>query len=258
MQNKTITIKKLKKHVLLEFSLNISPSHLHRVVKKIGFSLKKVKLEHKPNICYDKIKDVNILSKEFCLTVNEFKIKDIICIDETSLSSFLIKNYDYSKKGKRCVIQTNNQNVFKKYTGIFAMTTEGILSYRIYFKNGINSKRLIEFLNTFLSTTKNKLIILDNASSHKSKQVQNAITKNNSLLYSVPYQHENQAMEGFFNILKSRLKQKSSDLCLNVINVISEIPKFFYLNLIKKTYKKSFCKVDYLVKFRCFTKKFKF
>jgi hypothetical protein len=38
------------------------------------------------------------------------------------------------KKGKRCDIQTNNQNVFKKYTGIFAMTTSGILSYTIYSK----------------------------------------------------------------------------------------------------------------------------
>jgi transposase len=63
------------------------------------------------------------------------------------------------------------------------MTTEGILSYTIYFKNGINSKRLVGFLNNFLFTTKNKLIILDNTSSHKNKQVQNAITKNNSLLY---------------------------------------------------------------------------
>jgi len=62
-------------------------------------------------------------------------------------------------------------------------------------------------------------------------------------LYSVPYQHGIQAIEGFFNILKSRLKQKNSDLsynnlCLNVKNVISEIPKSFYLNLIKGTYKK--------------------
>ena len=243
LQNKTITIKELKKHLLLKFSLNISLSHLHRVVKKIGFSLKKVKLKHKPNTCYDKVKDIDTLLKEFYLTVNKFKIKDIICIDETSLSSFLIRNYGHSKKGKRCVIQTSNQNVFKKYTGIFAMTTEGILSYTIYFKNGINSKRLVEFLNRFLSTTKNKLIILDNASSHKNKQVQNAIIKNNSLLYSVLYQLGTQAMEGFFNILKSRLKQKSSDLsynnlCLNIKNVISEIPKSFYLNLIKGTYKK--------------------
>ena len=240
LQNKTITIKELKKHLLLEFSLNISYSHLHRVVKKIELSLKKVKLQHKPNTYYDKVKDVNTLLKEFYLTVNEFKIKNIICIDETSLSSFLTRNYGYSKKRKRCIIQTNNQNVFKKYTGIFAMTTEEILSYKIYFKDNINSKRLVEFLNTFLFTTKNKLIILDNVSSHKNKQVQNVITKNNSLLYSVPYQHGTQAI---FNILKSKLKQKNSDLsynnlCLNVQNVISEIPKSFYLNLIKGSYKK--------------------
>ena len=90
------------------------------------------------------------------------------------------------------------------------MMTEGILSYTIYSKGGMDSNRLIEFLNKFLSEQKNKLIILDNTSSHKNKQVQNAITKNNSLLYSVPYQHGTQAIEGFFNVLKSRLKQKSS------------------------------------------------
>jgi len=50
---------------LLKFSLNISHSYLHRVVKKIGFRLKKAKLEHKPNICYDEVKDINSLLKEF-------------------------------------------------------------------------------------------------------------------------------------------------------------------------------------------------
>ena len=85
---------------MLEFFLNISHSHLIRVVKKIGFSLQKVKLEHKPNTCYDKVRDANTLLKEFYLNVNKFKIKAVICIDETSLNSFLIKNYGYSKKEK--------------------------------------------------------------------------------------------------------------------------------------------------------------
>jgi len=74
---------------LLEFSLNISHSHVHGIMKKIGFILKKIKLEHKSNTCYDKIKDIN-------------------CLDETSLSSLLTRKYGYSKKRKRCVIQTNN------------------------------------------------------------------------------------------------------------------------------------------------------
>ena len=73
------------------------------------------------------------------------------------------------KKEKRCVIQTNNQNGFKRHTRIFAMTIEGILSYKIYFKDDINSKWLVEFLNKFLLATKNKLIILDNVNSHKNK-----------------------------------------------------------------------------------------
>ena len=38
LQNKTIIIKELKKHLLLKFSLHISLSHLHRIVKKLGFS----------------------------------------------------------------------------------------------------------------------------------------------------------------------------------------------------------------------------
>jgi len=48
----------------------------------------------------------------------------------------------------------------------------------------------------------------------------------------------------YFNIiLKSRLTQKNSNLSynnlyLNANDVISKIFKFFYLNLIKKTYKK--------------------
>jgi len=123
------------------------------------------------------------------------------------------------------------------------MTTEGILSYTIYFKYCISSKWLIEFLNTFLFTTKNKLIILDNASSHKNEQVQNVITKNNSLLSQSLINTEPKQLKVFFNILKSRLKQKNSNLsynnlCLNFKNVILEISKFFYLNLINGIYKK--------------------
>ena len=61
----------------------------------------------------------------------------------------------------------------------------------------------------------NLLIILDNASCHRTEVVKDLIQLNNNLLYIVPYQHETQAIEGFFNVLKSRLKQKSSDLRSN-------------------------------------------
>ena len=52
LQNKTITMKKLKEYILLEFSLKISESHLSHVVKKSGFSLKKISFKHKRNTHY--------------------------------------------------------------------------------------------------------------------------------------------------------------------------------------------------------------
>ena len=144
--------------------------------------MKKVKLEHKPKTRYGKIININNLLQEFYIIINKFELKDIICIDETSFNAFLIRKYGYSKKGTRCIIQTNNQNVFKKYTGIFAMTISGILSYTIYAKGGMNSDRLIEFLNKFLLEQKSKLIILDNASCHRTEVVKDLIQLNNNLL----------------------------------------------------------------------------
>ena len=107
-----------------------------------------------------------------------------------------------------CTVQSNNLNVFKKYTGIFAMTISGILSYTIYSKGGIDSNRLIEFLTKFLLEQKSKLIILDNASCHRTEVVKDLIQLNNNLLYTIPYNHRTQAIEGFFNVLKSKLAKK--------------------------------------------------
>jgi hypothetical protein len=64
-------------------------------------------------------------------------------------------------------MQTNNRNIFKKYTGI--------LFYIIYSKNGMNNKRLVEFLNKFLLTTKNKVIHLSKVGCYRSKIIKNLI-----------------------------------------------------------------------------------
>lgn len=171
--------------------------------------------------------NINNLLQEFYIIINKFKLRDIICIDETTLNAFLIRKYDCSKKGTRCIIQTNNQNVFKKYTGIFAMTIISILSYTIYSKCGMHSNRLIEFLNKFLLEQKSRLILLDNASCNRTEVIKDLIQLNNNLLYTIPYNHRTQAIKGFFNVLKSKLAKKKDfiyeELCKNIENVLKEI-----------------------------------
>ena len=63
---------------------------------------------------------------------------------------------------------TKTQDVFKKYTVNFAINSKGTVAFEIYEKGGIDSKRLKSFLeHKVLKNQKKKLIILDNASSHR-------------------------------------------------------------------------------------------
>ncbi len=122
------------------------------------------------------------------LEIKNYNIDDIICIDETSINSLQLRHHCYNEVGKICVIKTNSQEVFKKYTGVFAISIKGVIGYELYNKGGIDSDRLLIFLERFITNKyKNKVIILDNASSHRNIRVKELINKNNKLIYSVPY-----------------------------------------------------------------------
>ena len=88
----------------------------------------------------------------------------------------------------------------------------------------------------------NKLIILDNASSHRNPKVKEVINKDNHLLYAVPYQHFTNSIENYFSMLKSRLQKLDglthAELKENIINTITNIPKDKYRNIIKSAYER--------------------
>ena len=187
--------------------------------------------------------NINHQIQSFYEKVKQHKIEDIICIDETSIKSLQKRNHCYSNKGKRCVIKTQSQEVFKKYTGVFAITVKGVIGWDLYDKGGINTDRLVDFLEEHITgKLKNKLIILDNASSHKNQRIKEVIGKNNNVLYSVPYQHFTNSIENFFSMLKSRLQKKNGltylNLKHNIEQVITEIPSEKYENIFKGAYER--------------------
>ena len=57
----------------------------------------------------------------------------------------------YEELGKRCVVKTESQEVFKKYTGIFAISSKGVIGYEVYKKGGIDSNRMVNFINKFIN-----------------------------------------------------------------------------------------------------------
>jgi len=201
-KNKTITIEDLLHLLKNKYpDIDLNKSHISRIIHDNNITLKMTRIRHEPTKRFGKDIYINKNIKEFYDEVKKYKIEDIICIDETSVKSLQKRNHCYSEKGKRCVIKTQSQEVFKKYTGIFAISVNGVVGWDLYEKSGINADRMVEFLEANITNKfKNKLIILDNASSHRNPKVKEVINKDNHLLYAVPYQHFTNSIENYFII----------------------------------------------------------
>ena len=243
-KNKTITLQELHQKLKDKYkTADISTMQLFRVVRDNNITLKLTRIRHEPVKRFGKDIDINSKIKEFYDEVKKYKIEDIICIDETSIKSLQKRNHCYSNKGKRCVIKTQSQEVFKKYTGVFAISVNGVIHWDLYEKGGINTDRLIDFLeHNITSKLRNKLIILDNASAHRNERIKALVNKHNNILYAVPYQHFTNSIENYFSMLKSRLQKldglKYENLKENINKVIGEIPKEKYENIFKGAYER--------------------
>ena len=243
-KNKTITLHELNQKLKDKYKdANLSTTQIFRVINDNNITLKLTRIRHEPVKRFGKDININSKIKEFYDEVKKYKIEDIICIDETSIKSLQKRNRCYSNKGKRCVIKTQSQEVFKKYTGVFAISVNGVVNWDLYEKGGINTDRLIEFLeHNITSKLRNKLIILDNASAHRNERIKALVNKHNNLLYAVPYQHFTNSIENYFSMLKSRLQKldglKYENLKENIQKVISEIPKEKYENIFKGAYER--------------------
>ena len=116
-KNKTITLHELNQKLKDKYKdANLSTTQIFRVINDNNITLKLTRIRHEPVKRFGKDININLKIKEFYDEVKKYKIEDIICIDETSIKSLQKRNHCYSNKGKRCVIKTQSQEVFKKYT----------------------------------------------------------------------------------------------------------------------------------------------
>jgi transposase len=259
-KNKTITMDDLLVKLKDKYpTLTLSRFHLSRIVRDNNITLKITRIRHEPTKRFGKEIDINEKIKDFYKEVKKYNLDDIICIDETSVKSLQKRHHCYSDIGKRCLIKTKSQEVFKKYTGIFAISNKGILGWELYEKCGINTDLLIKFLEKYITTKfKDKLIILDNASSHRNERIKELISKNNNILYAVPYQHFTNSIENYFSMLKSRLQKidglTHTKLKENISKVLKDIPKDKYTNIFKGAYNRD---LNYVKKISRMTRKLK-
>lgn len=238
-KNPTIKLAEVHETIkTIDNKFNITKQHLGRVIYENNQTFKRAKIIHKPLTRFNKSVNIDLMLGDFYDKIKKYNLDDIICIDETSISLGLHRRYCRSKIGERCTHVTNSQEVFKKFTGIFAITTSGCIAWELYPKGGITSERLIDFLKTKILNKSNKLIILDNASSHRNVKVKELfVNSNNTLLYSVPYQHFTNAIELWFSQFKSYLRKERiltyDELHKSIPQALDKIMLEHYKNIIK-------------------------
>ena len=239
-KNKAITMTDLMMKLKEKHNIELSRYHINRIINDNNVTLKLTKIRHVPKKIWQRYRYKTKFKKFLCRN-KKYDTKDVICVDETSISGLQKRKHCYNDLGKRCTIQTQSQEVFKKYTAIFAISSKGVIGWKLYNKGGIDSERLHDFLEeNITSKYDDKLIILDNASSHRNEKIKELVNEDNTLLYSVPYQHFTNSIENFFSMLKSKLQKLEGatyeELKSNIKKVLKEIPKENYKNIISGSY----------------------
>jgi len=243
-RNEQLTMNELVIDIKKKYpSFNITPQHLGQVIRDNNKTRKRTRHEHFPKERYKKPIEKQTELNKFYSRVKQFPMNKIICLDETSVGSALKPTYSRCELGRRCVIKTSNQFVFRKFTLLVAITNSKCVGKELYEKGGMTKERLLEFLekNVF-SKYKDHLIILDNAGSHNNELIKNAIIKSgNHYLFAVPYTPKTDAIEQYFNQVKTYLKKDRNvanfqELEKNVEKAINKVKPENYKNYFEYAY----------------------
>jgi transposase len=209
-KNEQLTMDELLFNMKQKYKdFNITRQHLGRIIRTNNRTRKRTRHQHFPKERHKKPTDKNKELEDFYNEVNKYPLDKIICLDETSVGSHLKPSYSRCYIGKRCVIESNNNFVFRSFTLLVAINNHNSVGKKFYEKGGTTKERIVEFLETqIFPKYKNHLIILDNAKSHNNDMVKDAILKSgNKYLFSVPYTPKTNAIEMWFNQIKTYIKK---------------------------------------------------
>ena len=222
-----------------------TPRHLGQVIRDNNITRKRTRHEHYPKERYGKPTDIKKELKAFYKEVGKYTLNKIICLNETSIQLALLPIYSKCALGKRCVIKTDDNYVFRKFTLLCAISNFKCVGATLYKEGGMTKERFVEFLEeNIFNKYKNYLIILDNAGSHNNEYVKQAIiNSSNKYLYLNPYNPQLNPIEQYFNKIKHYLRLnkkvlKYDELAIKIKNAIKQVKKENYKNYFENAYNK--------------------
>lgn len=176
---------------------DITSQHLGQILRDTNITRKRTRHEHYPKERYNKPTNQTKELKIFYKEVRKYSLSKIICLDETSIKPAMYLPYSKCQLGRRCIIKTDDNYVFRKFTLLCAINNKKCVGTSLYKEGGMTKERFVEFLEQYIfSKYKNNLIILDNAGSHNNQYVKDAIIKSGNkylfffFIITFPYSYQ--------------------------------------------------------------------
>ena len=178
-----------------------SISTIWRIMDKIGYSYKQVRKRVETD------KNTLEIKERYKRDIREVGYEKVLCLDEVGFQLGMDPKKGWSKKGRRCIIK-NKKGGRTNYTGCFLISSVGIESWKIK-KGSMKGEDLLGFLEMGLKDkTDGKVLVLDNARTHHTKDVKERI-KDLGMKgkWLPPYSPELNPIEEVFGWLKNRLRR---------------------------------------------------
>jgi len=150
---------------------------------------------------------VQKLRLEFWEKVRDISVEDLIFIDESGVNLALVRLYARAIKGQRAR-GTKPHKKGKNISMIGAISVKGVVT-SINILGGINKITFEAFVINKLvpKLWKGAVIIMDNCTSHKSKEIEQAIENAGAkLIFLSPYSPDFSPIENFWSKVKSILR----------------------------------------------------
>ncbi len=222
-------LKDIQICLVTNYNIRISLSCICRYLRELGISRKKITFQQFSN--WD---DLQCKREKFKKDIEGLDKNSIISIDESYFYKRLYRSYGYSLKGSKAIVP--KRIGMKKFSLLMAISSNRILAYDIVSTN-VNRYSFYSFLkDKLLPECKNKILLMDNASFHKCKEiVQLIVASGNSVLFIPPYSPEFNPIEVVFRMFKSRLSTLSIITIDDIINCLNDIS----IDSLKRIYKHS-------------------
>ena len=165
-------------------------------------------------------------------------------IDESGFDQREFPVYGYAPRGKPAIVEYSPCSTNKRISIIMCITEDGN-QHHVLTSNHVDSKAFAEFVRS-LKLQHGTVVLLDNASIHKTKEVRDAFQRQGlEVLHTPPYTPEYNPIENIFGILNKRFyaMRYETERVFNVQQCVEECITCLRSESVSKTFEHTFTKI---------------